>query len=87
MRNTVITVTDVATKIPSSPLSGRNTIAIRIWGAETVYIGDSSVTATNGYPKMTTEEIFMDVKDNAAVEVYGICAAGKTCEVRVMEIA
>jgi len=82
-----ITVTDVATKIPGTSLAGRNAISVRVWGANIVFFGDNTVTASIGYPKFQYEEIYMDIRDNASVELYGICEAGKTCEVAVLELA
>ena len=82
-----ITVTDVATKIPGTSLAGRNAISVRVWGANIVFFGDNTVTASTGYPKFQYEEIYMDIRDNASVELYGICEAGKTCEVAVLELA
>jgi hypothetical protein len=87
LRPSVLTVTDVATAVPVSPLANRNTMTVRIWGTNTVYFGDSTVTSTNGYPKMQSEEIFIDIKDNPSVELYAICASGETCEIRILEIA
>lgn len=82
-----ITVTDVATKIPGTALVGRNAISVRVWGANIVFFGDNTVTAANGYPKFQYEEIYMDIQANPSVELYGICEAGKSCEVAVLELA
>lgn len=90
IRQQRVTVGDVATKVPASPLSGRNTITIRILGTSVVYIGDSSVTttgATGGYPKFQYEEVIVDVRDNASVEIYAICATGESCELAILELA
>lgn len=86
-----IIITDVATKIPGIPLADRNGMSVRIWNpldtSIVVYIGSSTVTANNGYPKLHGEEITLDIKENAAVELYGICETGKTAKVRILELA
>ena len=87
MRTTSFTITDTPQALPTSPLSGRNTLSVRVWGANVVYFGNSSVSAANGYPKKQYEEISMDVTDTAAVELYAVCDTGLTCEVRILEIA
>ena len=87
MRTTSIIITDTPSPIPLIPLLNRNTLSARVWGSATVYFGNSSVNALNGYPKKQYEEISMDVKDNAAVELYAVCDTGMTCEVRVIELA
>lgn len=87
LRTQKMTVGDTAMKIPSSPLTNRNGISVRVIGEEDVYFGPAGVTVDNGYPKKQFEEMILDVKDNSAVELYAVCAPGKTCEVRVLEIA
>lgn len=82
-----IVVTDVATKLPSTSLTNRNALSMRVWGANTVYVGLSSVTASSGYPKRQFEEMVLDIKDNSNVDMYGICATGQSCEVRILELA
>ena len=85
IKSTSITVTDVAQKIPGTALIDRNGMIIKICGTEDVYFGDVSVTPTNGYPKKYIEELSLDIKDN--IELYAICATGKTCEIRILEVS
>lgn len=80
-----ITITDVPTLIKTD-LASRDVSSARIMGNETVYIGGSTVTVANGYPKFYLEEIIADITEAGPVELYGVCEAGKTCEVRVFEI-
>lgn len=87
IKTTSILVTDVPTKLPTTPLTNRNSMSVRIWGANTVFIGESSVTAADGYPKLQYEEFSIDIKDNLAVNLYGICESGKTCVVKIFEVA
>lgn len=87
LRSQRIIVTDQPTKVPLIPLADRNGMSIRIWGSNFVYFGNSDVTVNEGYPKRQYEEIVLDVKDNAAVELYAVCDPGLTCELRIMELA
>ena len=87
LKPTAKTITDVATKVPTVPLDDRNGISVRVWGDATVYFGDGTVTAANGYPKRKYEEIMIDIKDNPSVELYAICASGESSEIRILEVA
>ncbi len=87
LKNSVMTITDVASKVPATPLTNRNALSIRVWGSNTVYFGGSTVTAAAGYPRLSLEEIQMDIKDNSSVELWAICASGQTSEVRILEVA
>lgn len=85
-----ILVTDVPTKIPTTPLAGRNSMSVRVWNlADTtviVYFGESTVN-TDSYPKGHGEEVILDVKDNAAVGLWAVCETGRQAYVRVIELA
>lgn len=88
MATTLITITDVATPIPGSPLTNRNGLSARVMGTNTVYFGNSSVDSASGYPKFQFEEITIDIRSMTSnTELYGICESGKTCDVRVFEVA
>lgn len=81
-------VTDVPSMITPSPLADRNAVSIRVWGSETVYFGHTStITSSTAYPKLTLEELALDIKDTPGVEVWAVCAPGKTSELRILEIA
>lgn len=85
IRSRSVTVTDSPTKVPASPLSGRDTIAVRVWGAEKVFFGGSDVTVANGYPKFQYEEIISDSTN--ALDLWAVCETGQTSEVRIIELA
>ena len=90
LRQKHVTITDVATKIPATALTDRNTMTIRVIGANTVYLGSSTVVSTlghadGGYPKYQNEEFAVDIQASAAVDLYGICETGKTCIVAILE--
>ena len=87
LKTTRMTITDVRQAVPNSPLVNRNGISIRVLGTNTIYFGNNTVTSANGYPKFQYEEIILDAKDTAAVAIYAVCDAGKTCDIAVLEIA
>lgn len=87
IKTSAIFVTDVPVKVPSVALVDRNTMSIRVMGADTVYFGGYLVTVNNGYPKFQFEEIIADIKDSTAVDIWAVCETGKTSELRIMEIA
>jgi len=87
LKNTTMVVTDVAQKIPAIPLTNRNGISVRVLGINTIFIGNSSVTYINGYPKYQREEVMLDIKDTAAVELWAVCEPGKSCEIRILEVS
>lgn len=82
-----LTVTDTAAPIIATiqKLANAKVIGIRIMGEETVYIGDSSVTSSTGYPKYSYEEMVVDIKNN--VDIYAICETGKTCNIAIIQLA
>lgn len=82
-----IIVGDTPTALPGVALTARNGISVRVWGNTTIYVGDSSVTADQGYPRRQFEEIQLDITNAASVTLYGICESGQSCEVRIIEIA
>lgn len=79
-----VTVTDEATLLASADPTNRP-VWLQIIGNKTVYIGDASVTTTNGFPI---------VKHGAPIQgtlgpgqaLYGICATGETDEVRIFTV-
>lgn len=94
IRTTWVTVTDTRAALPPTPLANRNAISVRVIGTPTVFFGDSTVTgnnglspSTDGYPKFQYEEMFADIRDNASVELYGICSASQSCVVAIIELA
>lgn len=82
----VVSVTAVATKLPTTPLAGRKTIVIQNLSSNIVYIGSSTVTttgATRGHALDTQyDSIAIDLASN--VDLYGI--AGSASDVSVLEL-
>lgn len=87
LRTQKIIVGDTPTALPAVALTDRNGISVRVWGTSTIFVGDSSVTADQGYPRRQFEEIQLDITNAASVTLYGICESGQSCEVRIIEIA
>ena len=69
--------------LPASALSNRKSIAVFNNGTVTVYLGDVSVTTSNGFPLQPGEKVSMDIANGIAL--YGI-TAGTACDVRVLEV-
>lgn len=89
LSTTSIILTDTPQPIPASGnvLENRNAISIRNVSTETIYLGASSVTVENGYPKYQNEEFIADLTGNESVFIYGVCASGVTAEIRIMQVA
>lgn len=86
IRTQVISVTTNATKLPTTPLVGREYVLIQNIGSVTVYLGNSTVTAdteATGGTQLLPQSIYVAEYDNS-VDIYGIVAAA-TCKVVVEE--
>lgn len=81
LRQSTLNVLTSATKIPATPLSERLSIIIMNNSANIVYLGNSSVTTSDGFPLYPRATIQFDIEDN--IDVYGI--ASGSSEVRILE--
>lgn len=82
---TQVTVTDVATALPTTNLRNRKAISIVNYSnINWIFIGGSDVTTTNGYPIQPYQGIPFDMSSGA--QLYAICEAGKTVDCRVLEV-
>lgn len=81
-----LTVTSVATQVPATALTGRNTMSVRILGDKDIVFGDSTVTFATGYPKYQFEEMVLDIQTNPTINLWAICNTGNTCELAILEI-
>jgi hypothetical protein len=79
----VVTVTDAVTAIPLVPLVNRINILIYNNTLVTVYIGNSSVTALDGFPLKPNSSFGFTLAKN--VTLYGICSAGETANINFLE--
>lgn len=79
----VLTITTTAGRIDSAAQTEKTQgLAIRVIGAETVYLGGSAVTSADGFPVETGESFAADIgKDQ---ELWAVTASG-TSEIRVFE--
>lgn len=77
---TAITVNSTAQQITIA--AGKDTIEIIPAGTSDVYYGGSGVTSANGVP-IGAGKIWSGCK--AGFNVYLVCAAGQTCDVRICE--
>jgi len=84
IRATSVTVGTTATKLPATPLSGREVLSIYNNSSNIVYIGHSAVTTSTGRPLPASGgAIDLDVSDK--LDVYGISTASSN--VRILELA
>lgn len=91
-KNTTMSVTDVATKIPAVPLTDRNAMAIyNNHATEVLYIGNSDVTAdtvagtTSGWKIDAGSYLQLDI--TAAIELYAAFESGESGMVQILELA
>lgn len=68
-----VTVGTTATAVPTTAMVGRNSIVVKNTGANTIYLGSSTVTTANGYPVAANESISLDLGEK--VVLYGIVAS------------
>ena len=85
VRSSAITVTTSATPLPDSPLEFRRALAIHNNGASTVFLGDESVTTSNGFPLLAGEKISFDISGTPNVFIYAIAAG--SVNVRILELS
>lgn len=80
---TSVSVGTSATALPSTPLSGRKLLILTNNGTQTVYLGDSSVTTSNGLPLLPSSSLIIEAGETCIW--YGIVPSG-SCDVRVAEV-
>jgi hypothetical protein len=89
MKITNLVVTDVANAIPLTALTARNSIIIENRSlTDSVFMGESGVTATGlnqGWEISPTSIFSTDVTND--IIIYVIAPAGKTANLKVMELA
>lgn len=85
VRPSAVTVTATPTPLPANPLEYRRALVIHNNGASTIYLGDSSVTVSNGMPLSAGEKIAFDIQNNPNVTIYAVSAG--SVNVRILELA
>ena len=91
-RVTTMIVGDTVTTMPVTALTDRNSLSITNIGTETLYVGftpfvtpDRVVGTTSGWEVGPNEGFNSDIKDT--IFIYGICEAGKSTMIKIMELA
>lgn len=82
IRQAAVTIAATATAIPTTALPGRISIYIKNTGSNTIYLGNSAVATTDGYPLSAGQAVSFDIGPN--VTIYGIVASG-TETTRIIE--
>jgi len=82
-QSTAVTVGDTATLIAAENTERNSIILQNTGGANACYLGNSSVTDSDGYWLPPGGEASFD-KTTAAI--YGICGAGLSTTVRILEL-
>lgn len=91
LKVTTLVVGDTAVALPATALDNRNSISIQNKSSNTIYIGNSDVTAdtvvgtTSGFELLPNGFINFDITDN--VVLYGRCETGQSATVKVLELA
>lgn len=84
--NNAVEVANTATQIYAGTgnLDGRRTILIQNLGNKAIYIGTSSVTASNGIRVASNASIDLDIGPN--IDIYAISTSTQPQDVRVLEL-
>jgi hypothetical protein len=85
--STRVAVLATATKIPATPLAGREALIVTNEGSATVYLGGATVTAGaagTGYPLVAGASLPVELGPD--VDLYGIEAGGAGV-VKVLEVS
>lgn len=85
LRTLAVVVGTSATPLPLNPLEYRRALVVHNNGGNVIFIGDSSVTTSNGLPLVAGEKISFDIQNNPNVVVYGV--AGADTDIRIMELS
>jgi len=82
----VVTVGSSATELYASGarLAGRHALVIYNSSGSTIYIGDSGVTTSTGFPVLAGDTLVLTIDPNSDFAVYAITASSAV--VRVMEL-
>jgi hypothetical protein len=82
-RQASVSVIDTATKLPTTPLSGRRFLFICNNSDEIIYLGDSAVTTADGFPLYQHQSILINIEDG--VDLYGVSTNAGGSNVRILE--
>lgn len=93
MRTTTMDVTDIAVKMPTTPLTNRNSLEVHnLDDTYTLFVGtDSSVTADRVDGVTSGKEIpplsFWNLDITNDIELWGIVETGQTIKIKITEVA
>lgn len=82
LRTDSVSVSGSPTKLPSNPLSKRKFIEIFNNSGDIIYIGDATVSTSNGRPIYPRASQVIYIEEE--LDIYGI-SSGTNSDVRVME--
>lgn len=85
LRPTAVTVGTSPTPLPANPLEYRRALVVHNNGVAPIYLGDATVTTSNGLPLAAGEKIAFDIQNNPNVVVYAV--SGGSIDVRILELA
>lgn len=77
---------DVAGEIVVARSARRGLIIQNADTTDTVWIGDAGVTTATGIELLPKQTLPLNNYTGATASIYGICSAGKTADVRVLEV-
>ena len=80
-----LAVADTAQDVVASPLADRKYLFVYNSDNQDVFIGQSGVTASNGYPLFPDSEIML--RCGAAVDIEFVGSSGKTPAIRTLELS
>jgi hypothetical protein len=92
LRQTIVTgaktVASTAAEIfaGSNRLAGRHVMVITNMGADIMYIGNSGVTTSNGFPLFPQDTLRIEFDPTSSVGVFA-CSNGPNIQMRVVELA
>lgn len=91
-KTTTQIVGDTQELLPNSPLSTRKSLCLHNKGANTLYIGESGVTADSVDSSLTSgwevpASSYFNVDTAFGVNLYGVCESGKTTIVKILELS
>lgn len=80
-----LNVADTAEDVVASPLANRKYLWIYNYDNTKVFVGSTGVTAANGFP--ISPGAYLELRAGAAVDVEFVGQAGKTPEIRTLELS
>lgn len=83
-KNSAVAISTTAAQLTPTPLSNRKSLLIQNLGSKEVYLGDSSVSSSNGVKLSAGANV--ELKYDASIALYARTASG-SADVRILEAA